>query len=144
MTLAAEVGGVAIALAPLGPPLPRADRARRRRLWRSSSGSTPFDWIERIFGYGGLCLLVFVVAAIKLAPDWGDVAHGFVPHGTSSDKLVYAYFAVGLLGAAMTPYEVYFYSSGGVEEGWTPKDLGLNRTNAIIGYGLGGTALASR
>ena len=38
----------------------------------------------------------------------------------------------------MTPYEVYFYSSGGVEEGWTPKDLGLNRANAIIGYSLGG------
>jgi Mn2+/Fe2+ NRAMP family transporter len=38
----------------------------------------------------------------------------------------------------MTPYEVYFYSSGVVEEGWTPKDLGLNRANSIIGYGLGG------
>ena len=39
----------------------------------------------------------------------------------------------------MTPYEVYFYSSGGVEEEWTPKDIGLNRTNAIVGYALGGT-----
>ena len=44
---------------------------------------------------------------------------------------MYGYFAVGLLGAAMTPYEVYFYSSGAVEEGWTPKDLGINKTNAI-------------
>ena len=51
---------------------------------------------------------------------------------------MYAYFVVGLLGAAMTPYEVYFYSSGGVEERWTPKDLGLNRANSIIGYTLGG------
>ena len=39
----------------------------------------------------------------------------------------------------MTPYEVYFYSSGGVEERWSPKDIGLNRANAIVGYGLGGT-----
>ena len=38
-----------------------------------------------------------------------------------NDKLLYAYFAVGLLGAAMTPYEVYFYSSGSVEERWSPK-----------------------
>jgi manganese transport protein len=38
----------------------------------------------------------------------------------------------------MTPYEVYFYSSGAVEERWGPKDLGLNRANAMIGYGLGG------
>ena len=39
----------------------------------------PFGWIERIFGYCGLALLVFVVAAIKLHPDWGAVARGFVP-----------------------------------------------------------------
>jgi Mn2+/Fe2+ NRAMP family transporter len=97
-----------------------------------------FDWIERLFGYGGLCLLVFAVAAVKLHPDWGSVAHGYVPHLDTGSPLLYAYFAVGLLGAAMTPYEVYFYSSGGIEEGWGPKDLGLNRLNAIVGYGLGG------
>jgi len=45
---------------------------------------------------------------------------------------------VGLLGAAMTPYEVYFYSSGAVEERWTPKDLGTNRANVFVGYSLGG------
>jgi Mn2+/Fe2+ NRAMP family transporter len=56
----------------------------------------------------------------------------------TESPLLYAYFAIGLLGAAMTPYEVYFYSSGGIEEGWGPKDLGLNRANAVIGYGLGG------
>ena len=38
----------------------------------------------------------------------------------------------------MTPYEVYFYSSGGIEDGWSPKDIGLNRANAIVGYSLGG------
>ena len=38
----------------------------------------------------------------------------------------------------MIPYEVYFYSSGAIEERWGPKDLGLNRANALIGYGLGG------
>ena len=86
----------------------------------------------------GLCMLVFVVAAIKLHPDWGAVANGFVPSAPSGDRLVYAYFVIGLLGAAMTPYEVYFYSSGAVEEGWTPEILGLNRANAMIGYALGG------
>jgi manganese transport protein len=99
---------------------------------------TPFEWIERIFGYGGLTLLVFAVAAIKLEPDWGRVAHGFVPSVHSGDPAVYAYFVVGLIGAAMVPYEVYFYSSGAVEERWTAKDLGINRANAIIGYSLGG------
>src|SRR6202008_2192729 len=100
----------------------------------------PFEWIERVFGYLGLCLLVFAVAAIKLHPDWSHVAHGFVPgQHAGGSTMVYLYFVVGLLGAAMTPYEVYFYSSGAVEDQWTPKDLGLNRANAIIGYSLGGT-----
>ncbi|HEU5066247.1 MAG TPA: Nramp family divalent metal transporter [Gaiellaceae bacterium] len=138
MTLAAEVGGVALVLQLLSGLPYRAlivlgIAALAVVIWVS-----PFDWIERIFGYGGLALLVFAVAAIKLHPNWGDVAYGFVPHVDTPDKLVYAYFAVGLLGAAMTPYEVYFYSSGVVEEGWTPKDLGLNRANSMIGYGLGG------
>ena len=98
----------------------------------------PFEWIERIFGYCGLALLVFVVAAFKLNPDWGAVAHGFVPSTGSGNGWVYAYFVVGLAGAAMIPYEVYFYSSGAIEEQWGPKDLGLNRANAVIGYTLGG------
>jgi Mn2+/Fe2+ NRAMP family transporter len=92
-----------------------------------------------VFGYLGLCLLVFSVAAIKLHPDWGGVAHGFLPGSHSGGSLlVYLYFVVGLLGAAMTPYEVYFYSSGAVEDRWGLKELGLNKVTAIIGYGLGG------
>jgi manganese transport protein len=139
LTLAAEVGGIALALQLLSGLPYEALILLAFVLLLLSIWFLRFEWIERLFGYGGLCLLVFVVAAIKLSPDWGDVAHGFVPQVSSGDKLVYAYFAVGLLGAAMTPYEVYFYSSGAIEEGWTPKDLGTNRTNSIVGYALGGT-----
>jgi manganese transport protein len=138
MTLAAEVGGVAICMRLLsGLPyrwlILLAILILGIVVWVVS-----FEWIERIFGYGGLCLLVFAVASVKLHPDWGAVAHGFVPRLNTEDSVLYIYFAVGLLGAAMTPYEVYFYSSGGIEERWTPKDLGLNKANAVIGYGLGG------
>jgi manganese transport protein len=138
LTLAAEVGGIAIVLQllsnlPFLALVPLAFIGLLAAIW-----FLEFEWIERLFGYAGLCLIVFVVAAIKLEPDWGSVAHGFVPQIDTGDPLVYLYFMVGLLGAAMTPYEVYFYSSGAIEEGWTPKDLGLNRLNTVIGYGLGG------
>jgi Mn2+/Fe2+ NRAMP family transporter len=138
LTLTAELGGVAICLQLLSAVAYRwlivlGVAAVALVVWL-----TPFEWIERIFGYGGLCLLVFAGAAYKLHPDWSSVAHGFVPSIDTSDTLVYLFFAVGLLGAAMTPYEVYFYSSGAIEEGWTPKDLAVNRANAIVGYGLGG------
>jgi len=52
--------------------------------------------------------------------------------------MVYLYYVVGLVGAAMTPYEVYFYSSGAVEDRWGLGDLGLNKVTAMVGYGLGG------
>ena len=138
LTLAAEIGGIAVVLQLLsglsyGALLVLAVVALFVVLW-----TMPFEWIERVFGYLGLCLLVFAVAAIKLHPDWGHVAHGFVPGVDGSNVWVWGFYVVGLLSAAMTPYEVYFYSSGAVEERWTPKDLGLNKANAIIGYGLGG------
>jgi Mn2+/Fe2+ NRAMP family transporter len=38
----------------------------------------------------------------------------------------------------MTPYEVFFFSSGGVEEGWTRKDLITSRLNVFVGFPLGG------
>lgn len=138
LTIAAEIGGIALALQLLaGLPfrvlLVLAVLALGIVIW-----ALPFDWIERVFGYVGLTMLVFAVAAIKLSPDWRDVGAGFVPHVASHDRALYAYFVVGLIGAATVPYEVYFYSSGAVEERWTAKDLGVNKANAIIGYSLGG------
>jgi Mn2+/Fe2+ NRAMP family transporter len=139
MTCAAEVGGVAISLLLLsGLPyrvlIPAGVVALAGCAW-----FLPFEWIERVFGYLGLGLLVFAVAAIKLKPDWGQVAHGFVPGSHTGGSLaLYLYFVVGLLGAALTPYEVYFYSSGVVEDGWGLDELGLNRVTAMVGFSLGG------
>jgi manganese transport protein len=136
LTLAAEVGGVAIVLQML------FDVKFGTMLLLGVLGLVlvvyfvPFDGIERIFGYLGCGLLVYVAAAVHLKPDWHDVAQGLTPswHGSA----LYAYFAVGVIGAALVPYEVYFYSSGGIEDGWTAKDLGVNRLNTVFGFGLGG------
>ena len=76
----------------------------------------PFGGIERIFGYCGLMMLVFVATAIHQGPDWGEVAHGFIP--SFSGSTLYLYFVVGVFAAALMPYEVHFYSSGAIEEGW--------------------------
>jgi Mn2+/Fe2+ NRAMP family transporter len=139
MTLACELGGVAIALQLLSGLPYRLLIAIAVVAFVVIIWVTAFEWIERLFGYGGLCMLVFAVAAVKVGPDWAKVGSGFVPHVAQNNTTLYLYFVVGLLGAAMTPYEVYFYSSGGVEEGWKPKDIGMNQANAIVGYGLGGT-----
>jgi Mn2+/Fe2+ NRAMP family transporter len=103
----------------------------------------PFKWIERVYGLLGLMMIVFIVALVAAHPHWGRVAGGFVPHvpsGLSNKELLaFSYFGVAILSAVMFPYEAYFYSSGGIEEEWGPKDLGTNRVTSIVGMGLGST-----
>jgi hypothetical protein len=47
-----------------------------------------------------------------------------VPHVEHTHSwLIWGYFAVGLFSATLMPYEIYFYSSGAIEEGWqAPED----------------------
>jgi manganese transport protein len=137
LTLAAEAGGVALVISLLFNVSYPALLAPAFLFLAVVIWVTPFAWIERIFGYLGLGLVVYLVAAINLHPDLDQATRGLVPHLQFSET--YLYFAVGLIAAGLMPYEVYFYSSGAVEEGWkAPGDLRLNRINAILGFGLGG------
>ena len=101
----------------------------------------PFKWIERSFGILGLFMIAFAVATVRIHPDWGGVARGFIPQIPltlpTKDIVVFGYFAVAIVSAVMFPYETYFYSSGGIEENWKPKDLKINRLTTTVGFGLG-------
>lgn len=100
----------------------------------------PFKWIERVFGLLGLFMVVFLVTAWKMRPDWGEVAAGFVPTVPAlpgDQLLLYGYYTVALLSSVMLPYETYFYGAGAVEDHWTPHDVPLNRAIVIVGFILG-------
>jgi manganese transport protein len=140
LTLTAEIAGVAISLSLVASVhyallLPVAGFLVWLVAWRM-----PFEWMERIFGLGGLALLVFLVTVVQIGPDWGELFHQASHPSIVSEEtpFTYAYFAIALFGAAMTPYEVFFFSSGAVEDGWTERDLALNRANVYIGFPLGG------
>jgi len=93
--------------------------------------------LERLFGFGGLLLLVFAVAVFTGDTNWGYVADGAVPSAPShAGWLIWGYFVVGVASASLMPYEVYFFSSGAVEDGWAPEtEHTLNRVTAIFGFG---------
>jgi manganese transport protein len=99
-----------------------------------------FSTMERVFGLTGLLMVVVAVAVWRLQPGLAgltaDALHPTVARGESLST--YAFFAIALLGAAMTPYEVFFFSSGAVEDGWTAGDLNVNRANVYLGFPLGG------
>lgn len=141
VTCAAEVGGTALILNYLtGAPYLLMAVAMTVVLILSI-WVLPFEWIERVYGLLGLFMIVFAAALVAIHAPWGKIASGLVPqvpHGLSSkEMLTFAYFCVAILSAVMFPYEVYFYSSGGIEDGWSAKDMLTNRVTSIGGMGLG-------
>lgn len=140
LTFIAEIGGVALAIQLVTSVnelliIPFIGALLWAVLWRAK-----FSVLENTLGLLGLGLLAFTVALWKLGPDWSELGSQLVSVGKPGDEhwLTLAFYAVALFGAAMTPYEVFFFSSGGVEDGWTKKDLPVMRANVLIGFPLGG------
>jgi manganese transport protein len=138
-TVAAEIGGVALALQ-LGSSVnylmwvPLVGLLVWLIAWR-----TKFKVLENVLGLAGLALVVVVIAVIALHPDWGamvhQATHPSVPSDTTPD--IWLYFAIALFGAGLMPYEVFFFSSGGVEEHWSEADIPIARANILLGFPVG-------
>ena len=138
LTCAAEIGGIAIVLQLLFGLEYRLMLILATGMLCVGVYFLKFDWLERLFGFMGLALLVYAGAAVALNPDWGAVAKGFVPQLPEDDVAVYFYYVVGLFSSIVMPYEIYFYSSGAIEDKWTVKDLPTNFITAVLGFTLGG------
>lgn len=138
LLLAAEIGGVAIAIKlvtgigaqwlvlPVGGVL-------WLLLWCCGFGA-----IEYGIGILGLTTLCFVVSAWQLNPDVGDLARSLIPSVSDHQRLRYSFLAISIVGATVSPYLINFYSSGCVEEKMTEKELWVDRLTAYLGTCFGG------
>ena len=137
LTVAAEIGGVALAIQLASGVsyllfVPVVGLLAWIVIWRA-----PFKLMDNAVGLIGLTLLVFVSALFALHAHWGDLAHAAV-HPTvppGETHLTWWFYAVSLYGACVVPYQAYFFSSGAMEEG---DDLSSMRTSAFVGFPLGG------
>lgn len=142
-TLVAEVGGICIALQ-LATGISLQWWALPvigviwALLWRGN-----FSFIENGVSMLGLVTVVFIVAAFRQQPRLGEVAAGLVPSLPRHDGARFWFLAVSILGATLTPYLFYFYSSGAVEDGWDEGALGTNRAVATAGMGFGALLAAA-
>jgi Mn2+/Fe2+ NRAMP family transporter len=139
LLLTAELGGAAIAvkmltgvgfqwwILPLGV-------AAWLILWFGN-----FSVIEDGIGLLGMVTLSFVVAVWRLHPNPRSIAEGFIPSTPHHDLTRYAFLAVSIVGATVSPYLLNFYSSGAIEEKWSEKDVWINRVTAFLGMGFGST-----
>jgi Mn2+/Fe2+ NRAMP family transporter len=138
LLLAAEIGGVAIAIklftgvafqwwiVPVGFSIWLV-------LWLCG-----FGLIEYGIGLLGLVTLAFVVSAWHLQPNAADLGASLLPSMPTHHYARYAFLAVSIIGATVSPYLLNFYSSGTVEEKMTEKELWVNRTTAYVGICFGG------
>src|SRR4051812_47192671 len=99
-TVAAEVGGVALALELATSVnyllwIPLVVALVWFVVWR-----VKFDTMENLFGVAGLALVVMAVAVWKLGPDWSDVFHQMVHPGKPDSESVasYFYYAIAMFG----------------------------------------------
>src|SRR3954471_8117606 len=137
LTLAAEIGGVSLALQlitgisfrvwamPVGILI-------WLFLWRSS-----FDAIEYSTASLGMVAVCFFIAAIWLHPSNAEVLRGLLPSMPKEKPEKYWLYAVSILGALIAPYLFYFYSSGAVEDKWDDSYIWVNRIVSVLGMVFG-------
>jgi Mn2+/Fe2+ NRAMP family transporter len=102
-------------------------------MWKGS-----FSLIENGASLLGLVTISFFVSALKLQPDWSAAASSLLPSLPESDKAKYWFLAVSILGASISPYLMYFYSSGAIEDEWDSTYIPINRFIAGLGMTFGG------
>ncbi|HET7216960.1 MAG TPA: divalent metal cation transporter [Vicinamibacterales bacterium] len=137
LVLAAEIGGVAIAVHLVTGItylwfVPICALGLWALLWLGT-----FSAIENGVSLAGMVTLSFVVAAFGMDPPWREIARGAVPSLPSRDAAQYWFLAVGIIGALITPYVLNFYATGAIEEKWTVKDIAVNRVIAATGMSFG-------
>jgi Mn2+/Fe2+ NRAMP family transporter len=137
LVLSAEIGGVCIAIEFL--------TGVNHQWWAIPVGIVTwlviwkgtFGFIEQGVSLLGLVTICFIVATWKLNPNWRHVAAGLLPTPPTHDMARYWFVAVSILGASISPYLVFFYSSGAIEDRWDASYLTINRVISVLGMSFG-------
>ena len=138
MVLVAELGGIGFGIQILtGVGFPWWAVPVSLLVWLLMWKGT-FGLIENGASLLGLVTISFLASALKLHPDWSSAASGLLPSMPDGDKARYGFLAVSILGASISPYLMYFYSSGAIEDKWDTTYIPINRFIAGLGMTFGG------
>jgi Mn2+/Fe2+ NRAMP family transporter len=144
LLLAADLGGMSIGLSLLTGIrwlylIPAAAFIVWLMVWRA-----PFGLIENGPSLLGLVTLSFIVAIVVLGGPPSDLLTTlWKPSFPRTELSEYLFLSAAILGAVISPYLLFFYSSGAREEKWSRRDLSLNRITAVLGMGFGSITAVS-
>lgn len=137
LVLAAEIGGVCIALElATGIHFQWWTVPAAFVIWLVMWKGT-FGVIEKGVSLLGLVTLCFVVGAWVIHPPEAQVLRGALPSLPQNNSVHYWFVAVSILGASISPYLFFFYSSGAIEDEWNEGYVGVNRIIATGGMTFG-------
>ena len=139
LVLAAELGGVAIALHLVTGIdyrwfVPIVAFVLWLLIWLGT-----FSMVQNGSSLLGLITLAFVLGMWWMGPPWHEAMKGLIPSAPSYDAARYWFTAVGIIGALFEPFMLNFYASGAIEEKWSLKDIPMNRVTAVVGMSFGAT-----
>lgn len=138
LLLAADIGGMSVGLSLLTGVhwtilVPVSALIVFLMVWRA-----PYSLIENGPSLLGLVTLSFVVALFVLGGPSRDLWQSlWQPKIQTGEWAEYLFLATAILGAIISPYLLFFYSSGAREDKWSRRDLSLNRITAVLGMGFG-------
>ncbi len=96
-----------------------------------------YKWVERILITLVIVMsLCFLVTAIMVQPNIGDILRGFIPTGISGDNLL---LIMAVIGTTVVPYNLFLHAST-ISKKWNKtdslQDLRIENAVAIILGGL--------
>src|ERR1035437_2190564 len=88
--------------------------------------------VEKIFLFGCVLYLTYVVSGILVKPDWKEAAIYSVKPVLMLDK-DYIYMLIGMVGTTIAPWMQFYLQSAVVEKGISAKEYAASRVEVIVG-----------
>jgi len=98
--------------------------------WVVLKGS--YKRVEKVFLLVGVVYIAYIISAIMVRPDWGQVAQGaLVPSGQLN--VGYLVVVITVVGTTIAPWGQFYQQSSVVDKGLTTKDLPYERIDTAMG-----------
>src|SRR5438105_4051567 len=88
--------------------------------------------VEKIFLFGCLVYIAYMVSAILVKPDWKQAAIYSVKPVLMLQG-AYLYMLIGMVGTTIAPWMQFYLQAAVVEKGVTPKEYKESRIEVIVG-----------
>lgn len=91
--------------------------------------------MEKIFLFLSFLYIAYIITAFLSKPEWGHAARALIKPPSLPDLKdpTYLYFAAGIIGATIAPWQQFYLQASVVEKGTTREGLKYSQIDAVAG-----------